>query len=360
MHSYQQTYQNPVSLTNSSPMRPTIEESDISEDDEEEESEDDTTEDDELEDTDNDDNEEEDESLLVLENEGKKEVTITNFKETHIIQASSAGLIIPPNSSITLTLDKPEKGSTEWFYNFNTLHRLLRSSSGIFDSCSSFIVNKRTIEIRFFNRTNTEILINPGEELGILEKFNLNQDFVISSYNLRSNPEMCTLEISNKEDIQNDQPLLDKDKLDKMETGDLPQEMRRKLRALLSRYEHIFDWNNDTIGHTELIKHKIIIDKDAMPIRHRPYRISPIEANYLKKELDKYCKLGIITPSNSPWAAPIILVKKKNGEYRMVVDYRKMNAITKKDAYPLPRIDDLHWRAKPYQCFHILALTIAR
>ncbi|KAG1221244.1 hypothetical protein G6F67_009731 [Rhizopus microsporus] len=58
------------------------------------------------------------------------------------------------------------------------------------------------------------------------------------------------------------------------------------------------------MGRTDLIQHKIIIDKDAMPISHRPYRLSPIEAEYLKKELEKYCKLGIISPSNSPWAAP--------------------------------------------------------
>ncbi|KAG1033667.1 hypothetical protein G6F43_013536 [Rhizopus delemar] len=95
------------------------------------------------------------------------------------------------------------------------------------------------------------------------------------------------------------------------------------------------------MGHTNLIQHKIILEKDTMPIRHRPYRLSPIEADYLQKELDKYCKLGIISPSNSPWAAPVILVKKKNGDYRMVIDYRKLNTVTKKDSYPLPRIDDL-------------------
>ncbi|KAG1167534.1 hypothetical protein G6F70_009466 [Rhizopus microsporus] len=89
MYSYQQTYQKPVSYTNSSPTKPAIEESDISEDDDEEESDDDTTEDDEVEETDDDSNEEEDESLLVLESEDKKEVTINSFKEMHIIQASN-------------------------------------------------------------------------------------------------------------------------------------------------------------------------------------------------------------------------------------------------------------------------------
>jgi hypothetical protein len=80
----------------------------------------------------------------------------------------------------------------------------------------------------------------------------------------------------------------------------------------------IFDWDNNTIGYTNLIKHKITIKEDTMPISHRPYRLSPIETDHLQKELDKYCNLGVIAPSNSPWAAPVILVKKKNGEYRMV------------------------------------------
>ncbi|KAG0752418.1 hypothetical protein G6F42_024274 [Rhizopus arrhizus] len=208
MLSYQQNYQHPVSLTNSSPAKPMTEEIDTSEDDDDEESDEESSEDDK--EIYNDDSEDEDDSLLVLENEEKKEVTITRFKETYVIQASSTGLTIPPNSSITLTLEKPEKGSTEWFYHFDTLHHLLKSSSGIFDTCSSFIVNKRTIEIRFFNRTNSEIVIKPEEELGILEKFNLNQDVIVSSYNLRADLEMCTLEINNKEVINDDnQPLLD-------------------------------------------------------------------------------------------------------------------------------------------------------
>jgi hypothetical protein len=90
-----------------------------------------------------------------------------------------------------------------------------------------------------------------------------------------------------------------------------------------------------------LLRHKITVQEGTLPISHRPYRISPLEAEHLQKELEKYTKLGVISPSNSPWAAPVILVKKKNGEYRMVIDYRKLNAVTKKDAYPLPRIDDL-------------------
>ncbi|EIE80571.1 hypothetical protein RO3G_05276 [Rhizopus delemar RA 99-880] len=134
---------------------------------------------------------------------------------------------------------------------------------------------------------------------------------------------------------------LEKHLFSKLEVGEVDKKIIIELRRLLNKYKEIFDWENDAIGHTKLLKHKIIIEDNAHPISHRPYRINPIEAEYLQKELDKYCKLGVIAPSNSPWAAPVILVKKKNGDYRMVIDYRKLNAITKKDAYPLPRIDDL-------------------
>ena len=65
---------------------------------------------------------------------------------------------------------------------------------------------------------------------------------------------------------------------------------------------------------------------------------------------------GVIQPSASPWASPIVLIKKKDGKYRFCVDYRKLNNVTKKDAHPLPRLDDLLDALKNAQVFSTLVL----
>ncbi|KAG1418570.1 hypothetical protein G6F58_005022 [Rhizopus delemar] len=284
---------------------------------------------------------EEEQSLLVLDDDQGEKVDIILEKETYRIKASSTGLTIHANTSKTITIDKPMEERNNHVYLFDVTHPTLLPAQGYFDPCTSLVSNKRNLEIHIFNRTGKDIQIEPEEELGILEKFNLQKDTIVNAYNLSDNPELCALERRHISEVEEDEKTLDPDLLDKFETQDLSDDIKLELNKLLQEYKHIFDWDNNTMGHTDLIQHRIILEKDTMPIRHRPYRLSPIEAEYLQKELDKYCKLGIISPSNSPWAAPVILVKKKNGEYRMVIDYRKLNTVTKKDSYPLPRIDDL-------------------
>jgi len=61
----------------------------------------------------------------------------------------------------------------------------------------------------------------------------------------------------------------------------------------------------------------------------------------VKKELQDMLQQGIIEPSSSEWSAPIVLVKKKDGSLRLCVDYRRLNGVSKMDAYPMPRIDEL-------------------
>jgi len=79
----------------------------------------------------------------------------------------------------------------------------------------------------------------------------------------------------------------------------------------------------------------------AQPISKTPYRMAPTELKELKTQLDELLQKGFIRPSVSPWGAPVLFVKEKDGTLRLCIDYQELNKITIKNKYPLPQIDDL-------------------
>jgi hypothetical protein len=87
------------------------------------------------------------------------------------------------------------------------------------------------------------------------------------------------------------------------------------------------------------------------PIAQSPYRMAPIELAKLKIQLQELLDKGFIRPSNSPWGAPMLFVKKKDGTFRLCIDYRQLNKVTIKNKYPLPRIDDLFDQLKGARVF---------
>ena len=91
-------------------------------------------------------------------------------------------------------------------------------------------------------------------------------------------------------------------------------------------------------GRTEQLHHHIETG-DMPPIRQPTHCIPIVQREEVKQLLKEMEAKKIIQPSKSPWASPVVLVKKKDGNTRFCVDYRKLNAVTHKDAYPLPRID---------------------
>ncbi|GBC01529.1 hypothetical protein RclHR1_42110001, partial [Rhizophagus clarus] len=84
-----------------------------------------------------------------------------------------------------------------------------------------------------------------------------------------------------------------------------------------------------------------ILTGDAAPDAQPPYRMNPVKREFSKNEIVKMEAQGIIRKSSSPWASPVVIVEKKGGDKRLCIDYQKLNAITKADTYPLPKIDDL-------------------
>jgi hypothetical protein len=110
------------------------------------------------------------------------------------------------------------------------------------------------------------------------------------------------------------------------------------LEELLAEYEDIFAVDSEDHGRTNQVYHRI--DKgDARPIRQPPRRLSLAKQTEVSEMLDDMQRRRVIEESDSPWSFPVVLVRKMNGELRFYADYRKLN-VTKKDCFPLTRIDD--------------------
>ncbi|GJU03632.1 putative reverse transcriptase domain-containing protein [Tanacetum coccineum] len=92
---------------------------------------------------------------------------------------------------------------------------------------------------------------------------------------------------------------------------------------------------------TRQVEFRIDLVPGAAPVARAPYRLAPSEMKELSEQLQDLSDKGFIRPSSSPWGAPVLFVKKKDGSFRMCIDYRELNKLTVKNRYPLPRIDDL-------------------
>ena len=119
----------------------------------------------------------------------------------------------------------------------------------------------------------------------------------------------------------------------------LVQEDEDQLLEIVEDYSDIFALDQSELGHTEIVTHTI--DTGDHPPVHQPARRIPFALRAKVEEMvDDMIEQGVVQPSTSPWASPIVLVAKKDGTTRFCVDYRRLNSVTKKDVYPLPRIDD--------------------
>ena len=120
----------------------------------------------------------------------------------------------------------------------------------------------------------------------------------------------------------------------------LNQKETDKLKNLLIQYQDVFAKSSADLGLTDRMVHRINVG-NATPIKQPPRRLPLGKREIEREEIQKMLDRGIVEPSISPWASPVTLGTKKDGSTRFCVDYRKVNDVTVKDAYPLPRIDTL-------------------
>ena len=109
------------------------------------------------------------------------------------------------------------------------------------------------------------------------------------------------------------------------------------IRKMLKKHESL--WSGE-LGKINTVKHRIDLVPGARPFKSAPYRAGPKTRELEEFEIDKQLKAGVIEPSNSEWAAPVLFAPKKDGRLRFCIDYRRLNTITVKDSYPIPRMDE--------------------
>jgi hypothetical protein len=131
-----------------------------------------------------------------------------------------------------------------------------------------------------------------------------------------------------------------------------------RLQSLLEEYKDVFPAELPKgLPPARDVKHTIPLEEGSVPPFRGMYRVSPAELKEIETQVADLLEKGFIEPSSSPYGAPVLFVKKKDGTLRMVIDYRALNKITIKNKYPLPRIDDLLDRLGGAKYFTSLDLT---
>ena len=118
----------------------------------------------------------------------------------------------------------------------------------------------------------------------------------------------------------------------------LPESACLALREILKDHVDVFSQSEYDLGKTNIITHRIDTG-DAKPVRQPLRRFPPAHREAISEHVDNMVSQGIIEPASSPWGSNIVLVKKKDGSFRCCIDYRQLNSVTRKDAYPLPHVD---------------------
>nr|GEW54914.1 putative reverse transcriptase domain-containing protein [Tanacetum cinerariifolium] len=125
------------------------------------------------------------------------------------------------------------------------------------------------------------------------------------------------------------------------EAEDKSMEKQLEYVPIVQDFPEVFLEDLSGIPPTRQVEFQIDLVPSAAPVARAPYRLAPSEMKELSDQLKERADKGFIRPSSSPWGAPVLFVKKKDGSFRMCIDYRELNKLTVKNCYPLPRIDDL-------------------
>ncbi|GFY18289.1 retrovirus-related Pol polyprotein from transposon 412 [Trichonephila clavipes] len=245
-----------------------------------------------------------------------EEVTIFKIKHrTESIRQVTANenITIPPRTEIIVL----GYIGNDVSFNSGLIGSAENKANGLLIASTLVDLSRKTIPVRICNVTEKSRVFQKGEVLATCSPVTC--VCKSSSLLLSNSPQQLTPDL--------------------LENVELSPEQKSSAERLFQEFKDVFSRNSSDIGHTTVTQHRIDT-ADHPPIKQHPRRLPFAKQEEVGTLLREMQENDIIEPSSSPWASPIVLVRKKDGSTRFCVDYRKLNDVTKKDSYPLPRIDD--------------------
>ncbi|XP_028292970.1 uncharacterized protein K02A2.6-like [Gouania willdenowi] len=218
---------------------------------------------------------------------------------------------------------------------FEPLTSMRSIPAGVVIASAMVAVHQGTAYIPVLNVGTTDAALHPRIPIGMLSPADIvslpeGVTEIVGSPN-----EQVRATISSQIGTESTQP----SPLDGLDLSVLPPNEQDKVRSLLRQYSSVFSTSEGDLGCTNLITHEIPL-LDNAPVRQRFRRIPPSEYEAVKAHIRQLLDSQVIRESSSPYASPIVIVKKKDGTIRLCVDYRQLNSKTRRDAFPLPRIEE--------------------
>ena len=236
----------------------------------------------------------------------------------------AAGMTLPPLSEMLVPVSVSPPGPVDQLPEFvGYLSPNSKSKSECVIAHTVTSVKDGVTMARVLNPTDQEIQLREGMHLG--------EFFSVDNSDIVALPQVPPGTI----------PATSSNEVTSVSLDESPatRQQKRQLMALLEEHQEIFSTSKGGPGKCTLIQHRIET-RDHPPMRQRAYRTSPEKREEIDRQVATLLAEGVIEDSCSPWASPVVLVKKKNGEWRFCIDYRRLNGITVKDSHPLPRVDE--------------------
>lgn len=205
--------------------------------------------------------------------------------------------------------------------------------AGLLVSSALLTVHQGNVEIPVVNVGSEDVWLHPLTQLGELHVVDTQPSG--NTVTLKEGEDQDPVAIIHQVEVDHP-PAFD---FSSLTWPELSPEQSKQATEILKTHSAVFSYGDGDIGCTTMVEHEIHL-LDEAPVRQRYRRLPPSQYEQVKAHIQELLDKGIVRPSSSPFSSPIVIVFKKNGEMRLCVDYRLLNAKTRKDAYPLPRIEE--------------------